>query len=56
MDNQTTNPYPEKKKVTFPSAFKLLRNSNVTKKQKLLVLKEMNYGNKATLFDKAKKP
>lgn len=41
--------------VTFPSAFKLLRNANVTKEQKLLVLKGRNYGNKATLYDKANK-
>lgn len=54
MDNQLTNPY-QKKNVTFSSAFKLLRNANVTKKQKLLILKETNYGNKATLVDKAKK-
>lgn len=41
--------------VTFPSAFKVLRNANVTKEQKLLVLKGRNYGNKATLYDKANK-
>lgn len=49
----------EKKKMTLPSeilAFKLLRKANITKEQKMLVLTGMNYENKATLYEEAKKP
>lgn len=49
----------EKKKMTLPSeilAFKVLRKANITKEQKMLVLTGMNYENKATLYEEAKKP
>jgi hypothetical protein len=36
-------------------AFKLLRKANITKEQKMLVLTGMNYENKATLYEEAKK-
>ena len=36
-------------------AFKLLRKANITKEEKMLVLTEMNYANKATLYEEAKK-
>ena len=48
----------EKKKMTLPIeilAFKLLRKANITKKEKLLVLTGMNYDNKETLYEEAKK-
>ena len=44
--------------MTLPSeikAFKLLRNANITKEEKLLVLTGMNYDNKKTLYEEAKK-
>ena len=48
----------EKKNMTLPSeilAFKLLRKANITKEEKLLVLTGMNYDNKKTLYEEAKK-
>ena len=36
-------------------AFKLLRKANIGKEEKLLVLTGMNYGNKATIYEEAKK-
>lgn len=48
----------EKKNMTLPPeilAFKLLRKANITKKEKMLVLTGMNYENKATLYEEAKK-
>lgn len=48
----------EKKKMTLPPeilAFKLLRKANITKEEKMLVLTGMNYENKDTLYDEAKK-
>ena len=48
----------EKKKMTLPPeilAFKLLRKANITKEEKLLVLTGMNYENKTTLYEEAKK-
>ena len=48
----------EKKKMTLPSeilAFKLIRKANITKEEKLLVLTGMNYDNKGTLYEEAKK-
>ena len=48
----------EKKKMTLPAeilAFKLLRKANITKEEKLLVLTGMNYDNKETLYEEAKK-
>ena len=44
--------------MTLPSeilAFKLLRKANITKEEKLLVLTGMNYDNKKTLYEEAKK-
>ena len=44
--------------MTLPAeilAFKLLRKANITKEEKLLVLTRMNYDNKETLFEEAKK-
>lgn len=35
--------------------FKLLRKANITKEEKLLVLTSINYENKNTLFEEAKK-
>ena len=48
----------EKKKITLPAeilAFKLLRKATITKEEKLLVLTGMNYDNKETLYEEAKK-
>ena len=48
----------EKKKMTLPPeilAFKLLRKACITKEEKLLVLTGMNYENKKTLYEEAKK-
>ena len=48
----------EKLKMTLPSeilAFKLLRKANIRKKEITLVLTGMNYFNKETLYDEAKK-
>ena len=48
----------EKKKMTLPPeilAFKLIRKANITKEEKLLVLTGMNYDNKGTLYEEAKK-
>ena len=48
----------KKKKMTLPSeilAFKLIRKANITKEEKLLVLTGMNYDNKGTLYEEAKK-
>jgi len=48
----------EKKNMILPSeilAFKLLRKANITKEEKMLVLTGMNYENKATLYDEAKR-
>ena len=48
----------EKKKITLLAeilVFKLLRKANITKEEKLLVLTEMNYDNKETLYEEAKK-
>ena len=48
----------EKKNMTLPPeilAFKLLRKANISKEEKLLVLTGMNYDNKKTLYDEAKK-
>ena len=48
----------EKKKMTLPSeilAFKLIRKANITKEEKLLLLTGMNYQNKGTLYEEAKK-
>ena len=48
----------EKKKVTLPAeilTLKLLRKANITTEEKLLVLMEMNYENKETLYEEAKK-
>ena len=44
--------------MTLPAemlAFKLLRKANITKEEKLLVLTGMNYDNKETLYEEAKK-
>ena len=44
--------------MTLPSeilAFKLIRKANITKEEKLLVLTGMNYDNKGTLYEEAKK-
>ena len=48
----------EKKNMTLPPeilAFKLLRKAKITREEKLLVLTGMNYDNKATLYEEAKK-
>ena len=48
----------EKKKMTLPAeilAFKLLRKANISKEEKLLVLAEINYDNKETLYEEVKK-
>ena len=48
----------EKLKMTLPSeilAFKLLRKANISKEEKLLVLTGMNFSNKKTLYEEAKK-
>ena len=48
----------EKKDMTLPPeilAFKLLRKACITKEEKLLVLTGMNYENKKTLYEEAKK-
>lgn len=48
----------EKLKMTLPSeilAFKLLRKANISKEEKLLVLTGMDYSNKGTLYEEAKK-
>ena len=48
----------EKKNMTLPTeilAFKLLRKANISKEEKLLVLTGMNYDNKKTLYEEAKK-
>ncbi|KAL5015623.1 hypothetical protein ScPMuIL_007293, partial [Solemya velum] len=47
-----------KKNMKLPSeilAFKLLRKANITKEEKMLVLTGMNYENKNTLYEEAKK-
>ena len=47
-----------KKGLKLPSeilAFKLLKRAQITKEEKLLVLTGMDYGNRATLYDQAKK-
>jgi len=44
--------------INLPSeilAFKLLRKANIAKEEKMLVLTGMDYGNKATLYEQAKK-
>ena len=44
--------------MTLPSeilAFKLFRKANITKEEKLLILTRMNYDNKKTLYEEAKK-
>ena len=48
----------EKKRVVLPSeilAFVLLRKANITREEKLLVLTGMNFENKSTLYEDAKK-
>ena len=48
----------EKKNMTLPPeilAFKLLRKANITKEEKQLVLTGMNYENRPTLYDEAKR-
>lgn len=48
----------EKKNMILPPEilpFKLLRKANITKEEKLLVLTGMNYENKITLYEEAKK-
>lgn len=48
----------EKKKMILPPeilAFKLLRKARITKEEKMLVLTGMNYENKNTLYEEAKK-
>ena len=48
----------EKKNMKLPSeilAFKLLRRAKITKEEKMLVLTGMNYENKPTLYDEAKR-
>ena len=48
----------EKLIMTLPSeilAFKLLRKANISKEEKMLVLTGMNYANKETLYEEAKK-
>ena len=48
----------EKKNMILPPeilAFKLIRKANITKEEKLLVLTGMNYENKITLYEEAKK-
>lgn len=48
----------EKLKMSLPSeilAFKLLRKANISKEEKLLVLTGMDYSNKVTLYEEAKK-
>ncbi|MCG7877704.1 MAG: hypothetical protein N0C90_15405 [Candidatus Thiodiazotropha endolucinida] len=48
----------EKKQMTLPPeilAFKLLRKARISKEEKLLVLTGMNYDNKTTLYEEAKK-
>lgn len=48
----------EKKNMTLPPeilAFKLLRKANIAKEEKMLVLTGMNYENKATLYEDAKR-
>ena len=48
----------EKKHVALPAAvlaYKLLRKAYITKEEKLLVLTDMNYDNKKTLYKEAKK-
>ena len=35
-------------------AFKLLRKANIGKEEKMLILTEMNYANKETLYEEAK--
>ncbi|KAH3816147.1 hypothetical protein DPMN_117656 [Dreissena polymorpha] len=48
----------EKKSMTVPSeilAFKMLRKANISKDERLLVLTGMNYDNKKTLYEVAKK-
>ena len=48
----------EKKNMKLPPeilAFKLLRRANISKEEKMLVLTGMNYDNKLTLYEEAKK-
>lgn len=48
----------EKLKMTLPSeilAFKLLRKANISKEETMLILTGMNYENKQTLYEEAKK-
>lgn len=48
----------EKKNMPLPPeilAFKLLKKANISKEEKLLVLTGMNYGNRKTLYEEAKK-
>ncbi|CAG2239162.1 unnamed protein product [Mytilus edulis] len=48
----------EKKNMKLPSeilAFKLLRKANISKEEKMLVLTGMNYENKMTLYEEAKR-
>ena len=48
----------EKKKMTLPAeilGFKLLCKANITNEEKLLVLTEMNFDNKETLYEEAKR-
>ena len=48
----------EKLKMTLPSeilAFKLLRKANISKDETLLLLTGMNFSNKKTLYEEAKK-
>ena len=48
----------EKLNMKLPSeilAFKLLRRANISKEEKMLVLTGMNYGEKETLYEEAKK-
>ena len=47
----------KKKKMTLPSeilAFRLLKKANITKEERLLVLTDMNYEQKSTLYEEAK--
>ena len=46
----------EKKKMALPSeilAFKLRKKANITKEERLLVLTDMNYEQKSTLYEEA---
>lgn len=48
----------KKKKMTLPPeilAYKLLSKANITKEEKLLVLRGTNYNNNTTLYEEAKK-